>query len=235
MKGPLPEHAAHWPAVLSSTFHWGQASSVGTLTMDQTVPRAIPPPGLPTATPTCTWASGLGSLDDRPLSQGCNPSSHTHSRALSSPTAVWGATSRARCLPPGKAGNPLTGCPVSSPKMCRSGWFLCVDFSINTSVCSPSVAGRLRVPRADRVGCCVLCEHPRGLVSAGLLEPMPLRCQGTTVLWGTHSYMQIFDCPCQCPNPPESAGEAPECRLKMQVTSFSHCGKNLENILYVSE
>lgn len=135
MKGPLPEHAAHWPAVLSSTFHWGQASSVGTLTMNQTVLRAIPPPGLPTATPTCTWASGLGSLDDRPLSQGCNPSSHTHSYIPSTVQLTCGGPLPEHAAsPPGKAGNPLTGCPVSSPKMCSSGWFLCVDFSINTSV-----------------------------------------------------------------------------------------------------
>lgn len=60
--------------------------------------------------------------------------SHPLMHSVHSPSDVWGPLPEHAASPPGKAGNPLSGCPVSSPKMCRSGWFLCVDFSINTSV-----------------------------------------------------------------------------------------------------
>lgn len=41
---------------------------MGTLTVGQLVLGALPPPRLPTAIPTCTWAKGGSSLDDQPLS-----------------------------------------------------------------------------------------------------------------------------------------------------------------------
>lgn len=57
VKQPLTAHStsAH---VLSRTCHGSQASSVGTLTVGQIVLGVLPPPRLPTAIPTCTWAGG---------------------------------------------------------------------------------------------------------------------------------------------------------------------------------
>lgn len=101
--------------------------------------------------------------------------SHPLIHSVHSPTDVWGATSRACSLLPRQSWEPSDWLPGVIPQNVQLRVVSMCGF-FNKYLCSPSVAGRLRVPKADRVGCFVLYEHPRGLVSTGLLEPMPLRC-----------------------------------------------------------